>query len=360
MNSGINRNLTQLVILICLIVSVAVACQSSKDSGYIYFGENSTIWKLEVATQEANPLIRRKISEGMEISPNGEWLLYAVPKQIKRGSPRSIWIVNTRTGREIEVSHNLAFVEAWWLIDNRLAVIEYPEWHVSDDGKSVIKGNITTLIFEPNTERISIPSWTVDPPNNGTIIYSPTFDCVAESEFYKQDLDILRVTCKDMKETITIAKPVSLGEVAWSPDGNLLSFDAGDIANYTNSWRLYFWQRETQALQEINLNGRSAFALSWSPDSQWLAFDDNSNLCVIRLSNYDLTCYEDILSGVGMPVSWAFGSRKIVLSTCAPKVCSQVECDCSERALVTVDIPSGNITKLRNGVDDSPTPVWGP
>ena len=164
---------------------------------------------------------------------------------------------------------------------------------------------------------------------------------------------MLRVFCMDASEPTTVAKLNSLVDLAWSTDGKALAFQSEGA--------IYIWQRETGELREIDLNRRSATALSWSPDDQWLAFQDGQDQCVLHLQNETVTCFEGYLSGIGTPLAafWSPDSRKIVLATCASAVCEQTGCDCSSPSLVALSIPDGEVVELATGVEFNIAPVWG-
>lgn len=354
-----NRQLPLLIILVCLVTSAT--CASPKPKlGYIYFSRDSAVWRLDLSNSQETLLMDRHLIEGMSVSPDGKTLSYIVPKEIRRGSPRSIWIVDTYTGQETEVSQTMPFLSQFWLPDSRLLVIEYPDWYVSSDGTLAKEGDVQTLIVEPATGRSTPAPWSVVPPDNGNVLYAPTFDCAVKTILNDQARDILQVICLGSSEPITVATPPGLGNMAWASDGELLAFYAGEETTTWDSWQLYLWQREPQLLRGIDIGNHVAIGLSFSPDNRWLAFEDDSDICVLDLDNDDkVTCFEDYVSVIGSPVSWSPDSHSIVLATCAVGVCSKIECDCSDNALVTVAIPSGEVTKLATGVDIVSFPVWG-
>jgi WD40 repeat protein len=302
--------------------------------------------------------VNRFLTQGMSISPDGKWLVYPVVSNIsQQASPRSILVADALTGRETEIIHEAPFVETAWLFDSRLLVIEYPNWHISSDGTRLFKGTVYHTVWDPRTGRNTPATWYVSSPENGKILYSPDFDCAAELLYHHQEQDTLRILCEGAKNPVTIATPLSLGDVAWSPDGQFLAFLAGEEA--LDSWQLFVWCRETGLQEKIHLDTDYAFALSWSPNNQWLAFESGLDLCMLSLANESATCFASYLSGVGQPVSWSPDSKSVVLATCASGVCEQAECDCSNPALVTVSVPDGVITVLTTGVDISFTPLWG-
>jgi dipeptidyl aminopeptidase/acylaminoacyl peptidase len=350
-----------LIILICLVIGAACVNQKPTSLGYIYFSRDSVIWKLDLSNGQETLLLDRQLTERVDASPDGRTLSYIVLEEIRRGGAKSVWIVNTHTGQETRASHSMPFLSQFWLPDSRLLVIEYPDWHISPNGTSLVKeGSARSLIIETTTGQSTPAPWSVATPDNGNVLYAPTFDCAAKTILSDHAQDILQVVCLGSSEPITVATPLSLGNVAWSLDGNLLAFYAGEETTTWDSWQLYFWQRETQVLRGIDLGDRTALGLSFSPDSRWLAFEDDSNLCVVNLDDNDsVTCFENYMSVVGAPVSWSFDSHNVVLVTCADGVCSEIGCDCSNNALVTIAIPSGEITELTRGVDTVPFPVWG-
>jgi WD40 repeat protein len=303
-------------------------------------------------------LLNRPITQGLSVSPDGKWLSYALLDENHPDSPRSIRIADTQSGEEIEVVSSTAFAETFWLLDSQLLIIEYPDWRIASDSAVLLKGAARHVIFEPLTGRKVSASWYVTPPANGTVLYSPTFDCAAEKIFDHQSLDTLRVICMGNDKPITVATPLSLGDVAWSFDGELLAFSTEETTT-SHSRQISVWQRETDTIRVIDVKGQRVLALSWSPDRQWLAYEDGSDLCILSLVAEDLTCYEDYLSGVGRPVSWSPDSRSIILTTRDLEICAQIGYDCSSPVLVMVEIPDGTLRKLATNVSISPEPRWG-
>ncbi len=350
-----------ILIASCLIILIACTAQQPSDPGRIYFARDWTIWALNVADDQESLLLDYFPTQGMSVSPDGKWIVYPVVSDISQPySPRGLWVIDAHTGQESEIIHQVSFVQTAWLPDSRLLVIEYPDWQVFSDGTG-IKGIAHHTIFDLRTGESNPATWYVSPPEHGGVQYAPTFDCAAKTlpDIDFQGPDILQVSCEGTSDPITIATPLSLGDVAWSADGQFLAFRAGEETTTWDTWRLYIWHRETGLKEEIDTGTDYGPTLSWSPDSQWLAFDDGPNLCVLRLDDKSTTCFEDYLSGAGRPISWSLDSKSLVLSTCATKVCEQFECDCSKPVLVTVSVPDGEITVLATDVDIGFTPLWG-
>jgi len=346
----------------CLIILTACTAQQPSDPGRIYFGRDRAVWALNVADSQKFLLLDHLPTERMSVSPDGQWLVYPVLSDISQPySPRGLWVLDTRTGREMGIIREVAFVQTTWLPDGRLLIIEYPDLQVFSDGTGT-KGTAHHTIFDLDTGESIPATWYISPPEHGGIRYTPTFDCAAKvlPALDYQESDVLQVQCKDMNESLTIATPLSLGAVAWSADGQLLAFYAGEDLFIRDTWRLHIWHRETSLIEEINTGTRSVTAPSWSPDGQWLAFKNDANLYILHIEDKSVTCFEDYLSGLGdPPVSWSPDSQRLVLSTCATKVCEQFECDCSNPVLVTVSVPDGEIALLTTDVDISFTPLWG-
>lgn len=343
----------------CLIILTACTAQQPSDPGRIYFGRDRAVWALNVADSQKFLLLDHLPTERMSVSPDGQWLVYPVLSDISQPySPRSLWVVDARTGQESEIIHKVSFFQTAWLPDSRLLVVEYPDWQVFSDGTG-IKGIAHHTTFDLRTGESDSATWYVSPPEHGGVQYAPTFDCAAKAllDLDRQGPDILQVLCEGTSDPITIATPLSLGDVVWSADGQFLAFRAREETTL-DSWRLYVWYRETGLKELVNTGTKSVTALSWSPDSQWLAFENGPSLCVLRLADQSATCFDGYLSGMGRPISWSLDSTSLVLSTCATEVCEQFECDCSSPVLVTVSVPDGEITVLATDVDIG-FPLWG-
>ena len=355
------RNWLLVIILGWLAALTACTAQPAASPGRIYFSRDETIWVFDVASGQETLLLNRFLTQEMRVSPDGKWLAYQVPLDIgQRTNLWSIWVADARTGREMEIVHQVPASELFWLPDSRLMVVEYPDWNISSDGTQLTKGEARHTIFDPRTERTSPASWYVTPPDNGRVFYAPTFDCAAE-EMFGPSQDVLRVSCLDAREPITIATPLSLGGSAWSSDGKQLSFTADYETRLWDAWSFYVWQRDTNTVREINLRARGydVGAESWSPDNQWVAFQSDRNLCVLNVADEKPTCFHFYLTGGGIPVSWSPNSRQIVIATWADRVCKRLGCDCSNPVLVAVDVPSGEVTKLADNVRFAFTPLWG-
>jgi len=299
----------------------------------------------------------------MSASPDGRWLVYLVEWDILQpDGAKSLWVADVHTGREAGIVREAPAIGTTWLPDNRLLVIEYPDWHIAEDRTKVIAGTPVFTFFDLDTGESVPATWYVSPPEHGRVWYAPTFECAAVTriDFDIQEHDALQVSCVEESDPITIATPLSLGEVAWSADGQLLAFRAGeDFA--MDTWRLYIWHRKTGLIEKIDTGTDAVIAPSWSPDGQWLAFENDANLCALHIKDKEVVCFEDYLSGVGRPISWSPDSQRLVLSTCATGVCEQVdaECDCKHAVLVTVSVPSGEVTLLTTDVDINFNPLWG-
>lgn len=322
-------------------------------AGHIYFSRDRAIWKFDVSSGQETLLADRYIIQDMSVSPDGGWLSYHVFEKIEPQSPRSIWVVDTHTGEEKKASSTVRAVARVWLPDSRLMVIEWPEWYISDDGDTLSKGPADYAVFNPVTGQNAPVPWYVPSPDDVAILYAPTFDCAAERPYPHAGTKILRVFCVDENEPTTVAKLNSLVDIDWSADGKALAFQSEGA--------IYIWQRGADELWEIDLNRWFATALSWSPDGQWLAFQDGQDQCVLNLQDEAVTCFEGYLSGGGTPlaVSWSPDSQKIVFATCAPAVCEQTGCDCSAPSLVTLSILDGDIVELTANVEFDVAPVWG-
>lgn len=352
-----------ILVVSCLIILAACSAPQSPDPGRIYFSRDWTIWALNVADGQESQLLDYFPYQGMSVSPDGQWLVYPVVSEpLQPYSPRGLWVLNTRTGQETGLIREVAFVQTAWLPDSRLLVVEYPDFQVFPDG-SGSKGVAHHRIFDLATGARVPATWYVSPPEHGGVQYAPTFDCAAIKtiDFDPQGLDTLQVHCAGESDPITVATPLSLGYTAWSVDGQLLAFYAGEETTTWDTWRLHIWHRETGLIEEIDTGTRSVIAPSWSPDGRWLAFEDDANLCILQMEDKSVVCFEDYLSGVGRPISWSPDSQHLVLSTCATGICEQVEveCDCRHAVLVTVGVPGGEITLLTTDVDISFNPLWG-
>ena len=351
-------------IILCLMILTTCTEQQPPAPGRIYFVRDKSIWALNVADDRETQLVDYYPYDGMSVSPDGHWLLYPVEWDVgQRIGPMGLWVADTRIGRETGLVREVPAMETTWLLDSRLLVIEYPDWHVSADVTEVSLGTPRYTIFDLDTGERAPATWYVPPLEHERINYAPTLDCAAII-IYNFDLetpDTLRVFCEGMNGPVTLSTPLFLGDVVWSNDGQLLAFYAGEELETPDTWRLYIWHRDTDAMEEIDTGTDDVGAPSWSPDNQWLAFGTRyPHLCVLHLDDKNVTCFEDYLSGRGIPLSWAPDSKRLALSTCASGVCDQIEgeCGCEHRVLVAVDVPSGAITLLATDVDFC-TPVWG-
>ncbi len=354
------------VIPIVLYLTLLTACGTAQPPGpgRIYFVRDDAICSLNVVDGQETQLVNYYPYDGMSVSPDGRWLSYLVEWDIsQRTSPLGLWVADTRTGRETGIVREVPAMETTWLLDSRLLVIEYPDWHISADGTEAILGTPRYTIFDLETGERTPATWYVPPHEHGRGIYAPTLDCaaIAVYEFDLETPDMLRVLCEGMSESVTLATPLFLGDVVWSSDGQLLAFYAGEGIETWDTWRLYIWHRDTGLMEEIDTGTDDVMAPSWSPDNQWLAFGTYySQLCVLHLGDKSVHCFDYYLSSGGIPVAWSPDSKHLVLSTCASGVCEQIkgECDCEHYVLVAVDVPSGAITLLATDVDFR-MPVWG-
>ncbi len=344
-----------------------VATPTPTHPGYIYFKkEYDQIWRYDLANDQERLLVNRQLFQRMAMSPDGNWLTYPIidiPSEPY--SPRSIGVLNTRTGEERQVTQRVAYAASEWLPDGRLLVLELPEFHINADRKSIVEGPIHATQIDLRTEMRTAMDWPPLGPweesDLGTPSYTEDFDCVARFTGIKQSPEALQVLCRNDSQPRTIAKLYQYGEIAWSPDGQTLAFHGSTTPGQPRVSALYLWQRSSQTLHTLAGTDRDAFALTWSPDGKWLAFQGEHDLCFLDVANEQVTCHAGYLSGIGVDFSWSFDSQYVVINTCEPELCAQVGCDCKERALVTVRVPDGQLRKLlTTNVDPTgPDPVWG-
>ncbi len=99
------------------------------------------IWRYDLANDQERLLVNRKLSYGMILSPDGDWLTYPIlDVPSKAYSPGSIGVLNTRTGEERQVTQRVAYAISAWLPDGRLLVLEWPDFHISADRKFMVYG----------------------------------------------------------------------------------------------------------------------------------------------------------------------------------------------------------------------------
>jgi len=354
-----------ILIISCLVILVACSTPQPSELGRIYFSRDWTIWALNVADGQESQMLDYFPTQGMSVSPDGRWLVYPVDWNAPQpGSSKSLWAADAYSGREVGIVREAPAIGTTWLPDSRLLVIEYPDWHISDDRTGVIAGTPVFTFFDFDTSESISATWYIFPPEHGRVWYAPIFECAAVTmiDSDPHGHDALQVHCAGKSEPVILAIPSSLGDIAWSVDGQFLAFYAGeDPFTKRDTWRLHIWHRETGSVEEINTNTRSVTAPSWSPNGQWLAFENDANLCLLRIEDKSVVCFENYLSGVGHPISWSPDSQRLVLSTCATGVCAQVksECNCEHPVLATVNVPGGEITLLTTDVDISFEPLWG-
>jgi len=125
---------------------------------------------------------------------------------------------------------------------------------------------------------------------------------------------LLRVVRLDGTNPITI--PVTFDEEAvWSGNGQWLAFGGKDSQGTS---QVFIWDRRSKGVQQVTGKDSQAeyvfVAPAWSPDSQWLAFQTQSDtLCVVRAENASLKCFKGYLSGYSTPPVWSPDSRGILI-----------------------------------------------
>lgn len=364
----------RLAYTVLCIVAITIAVQyarssssvSESDRGTIYFEVGNELWKVDSRGEHATRLALNtgSLDSPLYLSPDRRWLGYTVRSSAGSQPFMSVWIVNAVDGGPIQVSRDVPMVEMRWLVDGRLLYTEYQGFHISADGSQAEWGQGATYAFLPDTgsrelEPELAPQIADRSRCTATVAPGRNQD-MAERCVPKSGSAFLRVAAIDGTNPITVAVPYAGGgALEWSADGGRLAFVNRDSHN---DWQLFVWDRDSRSTRQITITdpsrGRNIVAPSWSPDSRWIAFENDENLlCAVEVETGGATCLGEFVSALGVPPAWSPDSRSVLISSNRLELSSAPSRHASWDLFV-VAIPSGTITRVTNDIRVESWPSW--
>ena len=253
--------------------------EASIDIEPVWLGDNiyflsdrdwtSNVWSYSTATGTLNQLTEFSDSDIKQLSGNGELLTFEQSGYLYTLDPVS----NDITQLEITVSGDFPWAETRFenVSDNAESA------SLSPTGKRAImaaRGEVFTVPLENgDTRNITQSSGAAD----RAPIWSPLGDKIAwfsdnNGEFYR-----LMVASQDGRselESISIGESKMAWEPTWSPDGQLIAFVDDDV-------RIRVLDLDSNEIMTVDVGGtnieRGFNGLTWSPDSNWLAYSKTAS-----------------------------------------------------------------------------------
>ncbi|MCP4529087.1 MAG: hypothetical protein GY833_24725 [Aestuariibacter sp.] len=363
-------HLYYLLLLVCIIVT-SPACRASltttsqEYSGVIYYQDRNGIWKVGARDKQALLLASEVTDSFMYLSPDQKWLSYIVYTFEDERKLLSLWVASTRDPFSMQVSNKVPSLKSDWLENGVLLYTEYPDFYIDYDVGQAKFGDGITRTFDPETSEHQLTPQlqpkVLDPSKCRPWLAPAGYDDMAETCRYMPNGDLLRVVDIDGSNPITVATPYRRGGIDWSSDGDKLAF--ANLNDSLGIQHLFVWNRWDGSIQQItkrDLQREYDFiALSWSPDSQWISFHNGGNgLCVIRVEDGEITCFEGYVSAFGTKPAWSPDSRAIVLSSNRIGRLLMGDTDLIWDLFI-ISIPDGNVVRVTDSPEMESEPVWG-
>lgn len=315
--------------LVLLVSIVAIAgCQSTRPpgeyKGTIYYGDKEGIWEMTLPGKKVSLLTNRQSSSEVGLSPDQKWLLYYdSTSQDKDGRWLfSMWIVSTQGGESTQVSHEVPLIWPGGWRNGWFRYTELSDFQVDPKLGYVMPRQIENYAFNPETRehRIETEATPIPPPPTDEpgscrkLTFAPSkYDNIVENCVDMNGSAFLRVAGLNGSNPIIVPLAYRDGELSSSSNGRWLAFAGKDLQG-TN--QVFILDRHDKSVRQITRNDpQDAYGLldpRWSPDSQWLALSARPNgLCVVKVQNGDLKCFEGY--GSGSPVVWSPDSQGILI-----------------------------------------------
>jgi dipeptidyl aminopeptidase/acylaminoacyl peptidase len=374
--------------VLCIMIVASVfqaACNPQPDSalpqnqlqGMIYFtvaseGRESGLWRMSFPDGRRQMLDHGYILQPpLDVSPDQHWIAYV---KLKRASSddqwgQSLWVIATEGGTPMQVSRELPRVDWRWLPDGRLFYTEYPLYRSDPSGQEPpdLGADIVSYAFDPEEgTRTLMPDLQFLPPLGCRDFFSPleathlVERCVIDSG----ERELRFVDTQEDVSAVIRAGPYTPGGVAWSPDGQSVAFTDKTAHGH---WEIFVWDSNSGSVRQATNTtamGEDGFVfldISWSPDGQRIAFTDGPDLCVARVADGQIDCFEGYVSYMGIGIAWLPDGRSIVLSSA--RIARLLETPTEPQSspqwdIFIIDIESGDITRVTDDAVMELYPVW--
>ncbi len=360
------------LVLLMGVIAISASCKSAplpkEYRGTIYYGDfNKRIWKMTLPDKKTTLLASMQALPEFGVSPDQKWLTYYASTSHDKDGHRlsNLWVVSTQGGEPIQVSHEVLQVGVSGWENGWLRYFEVSAFRPDPNNPGFfVPDRSETYLFNPETKEHRLepePSPQPALANSGPcrdLAPGGRYDTSVEQCIDVNGNSLLHVSKLGGSNPITVPMAYRNGEVGLSGDGRWLAFTGKDARGTRQVFMLDIRGKEVWQITGKDSQEEHDFSTpSWSPDGKWLAFQTDSDLCIVRIENRDLKCFKGYVSSHGEPPAWSPDSGAIVMSSNRIGKLLMGDPDLVTDLFI-ICVPEGDATRITNNPDGEFAPIW--